>query len=361
MIIDPADVHEGEGREKVAQAIARFTVEEARGEAAFDEGYRALDAEFGARGELERREVLATWFAGPRTPPAGWWSGPRARGGAGDVQCRYHLLLARDEEGRLAGARDCFVSLDLAPPDGPRGVRGAAPPAGAEPGMRTARCVVLLSHSLVLPAYRRSGVAALLRAAPVSLARGSIAEAGVPAGAAEVALIAEMEPVAPEDPGTVIRLIAYGRAGFRAIPPAVFPYAQPDFRDVEALGVPAVPLPLIFVVRQVGEEGRLDMPRARVEAALRQVQSIHACDNRPGDIAQIRDHALAALAGCEADPVPLLALPEDPGRVGALLPLLRSAVLPHYPGAWRRAAPGDPGEELAALVEAWRARRAGAR
>ena len=343
MIIAPADIHAGEGREKVEQALARFSVEEARDAASFDEGYRALEAEFGPRGELERREVLSTWFAGPRVPPAGWWSGRSAQGQVGDVRCRYHLLLARDENGRLAGARDCFISLDVAATSADGG----------------ARCVVLLSHSLVLPAYRRTGVAALLRAAPVPLARRAAVEAGVPAGAAEIVLLAEMEPAAPEDPATVIRLLAYGRAGFRAMPPPIYPYAQPDFRDVAALGLPAVPLPLLMVVRQVGEEARLDMPRPRAEAILRQVQSVHACDNRPADIAEIRDHALGALAASDVDPVPLLALPEGRHQVDLLAPLLRSAVLPLYPAAWRRTEPGDPARELAALIAAWDPGRAG--
>jgi hypothetical protein len=334
MILDPGEIHAGEGREKVERALARFSVEEARDEAAFDEGYRALDAEFGPRAELERREVLATWFAGPRTPPPGWWSGPWARGDGGAIRCRYHLLLGRDEAGRLAGARDCFVSTETVAPG-------------------RARCVVLLSHSLVLPPYRRTGLAALLRAAPVALARRAAAEAGVAPEAAEVVLIAEMEPASPEDKGTVVRLLAYGRAGFRVIPPAIFPYAQPDFRDLTALGAQAVPLPLLMVVRQVGEEARLEMPRARVEACLRQVQSVHACDSQPEDIAPIRDHALRALSAFEGDPVPLLRLPEGRGEIHALGPLVRSAVLPLYPAAWRRGAIGDPAAEAAALAAAW--------
>jgi hypothetical protein len=168
-----------------------------------------------------------------------------------------------------------------------------------------------------------------------------------------VVLIAEMEPASPEDRDTVVRLLAYGRAGFRAVPPAIFPYAQPDFRDLTALGVPAVPLPLLMVVRQVGEEARLEMPRARVEACLRQVQSVHACDSRPEDIAPIRDHALRALSAFDGDPVPLLRLPEGRGEIATLAPLVRSAVLPLYPAAWRRGEIGDPASEAAALAAAW--------
>jgi GNAT superfamily N-acetyltransferase len=317
MIVLPEDAPEGEEREKAAAALARCTIEEARDAAGFDEGYAALDAEFGPKGELERREVLAMWFAGPRTPPEGWapWIG-----------CRYHLLLARSRGagGGLAGVRDCFVALD----------------AGA------GRCVVILSHAVVLPPYRRSGVATLLRAAPAALARRT--------GAAEITLFAEMEPVAPEDPATVVRLIAYGKAGFWAIPPAVLPYAQPDFRDVAALGVEAVPLPLIPIVRQVGEEARGEIPRARVEACLRHVHAVHSCDSRLDDIVAIREHVRRALGAHAGEVVPLLRLPRSPDAIETLAPLLRSAVLPHYPAAWRRVgAIGDPAEERAALLAAW--------
>lgn len=326
MILAPEDVAASEGQEKVAAALARFSVDEARDEASFDAGYRALDEEFGDRGEIERREVLERWFGDTRRPPAGWARGTEA------ISCRYHLVLARDRDGSLAGVRDCFVVPDA----------------------NTGRCVVLLSHTLVLAPYRRTGLAALLRAAPAALARRAVAEAGRDPGAAEIVLFAEMEPVAPEEPDTVVRLIAYGRAGFRVIPPAIFPYVQPDFRDLAALGVEAAPLPLVAVIRQVGEEGRLEMPRERAEACLRHVHAIHACDNRLPDIAAIQEHTERALASFAGEAVPLLALPRSGAEVDALAPLVRGAVLPLYPAAWRGAKPvGDPERERAALRAAW--------
>lgn len=325
MIVDPRDVCPGEGPEKVARALARFSVDEAQGDAAFDEGYRALDAVFGPKGELERREVLSAWFAGQKTD----LSAP--------IVATYHMLLARgvDGDGRLAGVRDCYVTLDRA----------------------ARRCVVLLSHALVLPAFRRTGLAALLRAAPVALARRAIADAGLGGAGGdgvEVMLAAEMEAVDPDDRDTVVRLIAYGRAGFAIIPPAVLPYAQPDFRDTAALGVTPVPLPLVAVVRQVGEEGHDDIPRARAESFLRHYQTAHAAEVSPSALVPIRENALARLAAFPGERVPLIRIPRGPEEIAGLAPVLRSAVMPLFPPAWRGKAPlDDPARELERLLAAW--------
>ncbi|WP_437484822.1 hypothetical protein WME75_45920 [Sorangium sp. So ce1014] len=326
MIVDPRDVCPGEGPEKVARALARFSVDEARDDASFDEGYRALDAVFGPKGELERREVLSAWFAGQKTDPAA------------PIVATYHMLLARGVDGgdgRLAGVRDCYVTLDRA----------------------ARRCVVLLSHALVLPAFRRTGLAALLRAAPVALARRAIAAAGLGGAGGdgvEVMLAAEMEAVDPDDRDTVVRLIAYGRAGFAIIPPAVLPYAQPDFRDIAALGVTPVPLPLLAVVRQVGEEERDDIPRARAESFLRHYQTAHAAEVSPGELAPIRENALARLAAFPGERVPLIRIPRGPAEIAGLAPALRSAVMPLFPPAWRGKAPlDDPARELERLSAAW--------
>ncbi|MGK3997992.1 hypothetical protein [Sorangium sp. So ce1024] len=322
MNVDPRDVCPGEGPEKVARALARFSLGEAQDDAAFDEGYRALDAFFGPKGEIERREVLAAWLAGEHTDRAA------------PISATYHMLLARDvsDDGRLAGARDCFVTLDRA----------------------ARRCVVLLSHALVLPDFRRTGLAALLRAAPVALARRALGEAGIDPARAEILLAAEMEPVDPDDRDTAVRLFAYGRAGFAAIPPAVLPYAQPDFRDTAALGVTPVPVPLVAVVRQVGEEDRADISRAGAEAFLRHYQAVHAREVDLAGLALIRDNALAGLAAFEGERVPLLRIPRGPAEIARLAPLLRSAVLPLFPPAWRGKAPLDaPERELTRLVAAW--------
>src|SRR5262245_22201491 len=117
----------GENRVKVAAALERFTVEEVASPESFDAGYRLLDAQFGPVNEIERREVLERWFA-------------RGSLSAGDapVRAHYHMLLFRERDGRVAAVRDAFSAVDA----------------------RARRVVVLLSHSLVVPEARRTGVAA---------------------------------------------------------------------------------------------------------------------------------------------------------------------------------------------------------
>ncbi|AUX49042.1 hypothetical protein SOCE26_105870 [Sorangium cellulosum] len=330
MIVDLGDVYPAEGPEKVARAIAQYSLEEAQGRAAFDEGYDALDTFFGPKGELERREVLAAWLAGVHTDPAA------------PIVMTYHMLIARDAEGRLAGVRDAYITLDRA----------------------ARRCVALLSHALVLPEHRRSGLAALLRAAPVALARRALAEAGLdgPGGGAaageaekaEVLLAAEMEAVDPDDRDTAVRLFAYGRAGFSVIPPSVLPYAQPDFRDTAALGVTPIPLPLMAVVRKVGEEERGDISRDGAASFLRHYQAAHVREVDPAHLAPIRENALGRLAAFEGERVPLIRIPRGPAEIAGFAPLLRSVVMPLYPTAWRGKAPlDDPARELERLCAAW--------
>ncbi|EYF06030.1 hypothetical protein [Chondromyces apiculatus] len=323
-MIQPDDVPASEGGDKVSAALQRFTLDVAVNQADFDTGYRALDAMFGPRGEIERPEVLLRWSSGPRHPPAAWPT---------QVQSAYHLILARDHErsGDLAGIRDCFVTLDV----------------------RARRCVVLLSHTLVLPPYRRTGLAALLRAAPIGLCRRALAAAGLDPTSAEIILFAEMEPVVAEEPDTVIRLLAYGRAGFRVIPPATFPYVQPDFRNLAALSLDASPIPLLAVVRQVGEESRTTMPRARAQGCLEQIHAIHACDNRLEDIHALQAHTMRALSAWTGKDLPLLPLPTGAGALAAIAPLVRSEVLAHFPERWRQNPLEDPADERAAIAAAW--------
>ncbi len=315
---DPIDLYEGEGP-KARAAAARFTLSEAT-EAEFAEGHAVLADTFGPTGEIERPETLRAWFA------AGSLSAPDA-----PIRAHYHLLLAHDQDGALAGVRDCFVTVDRV----------------------ARRAVVLLSHSLVLEPYRRTGLAALLRTAPATLARRALADVGVEDG--EVLLVAEMELIDPRDRASVIRLLAYGKAGFRFIPPTVLPYAQPDFR---ALDLPdgsrleALPLPFVVLVRQVGEEHLATLTPQRAAAVVHHLQAIHRSHCRLEDIAPIRDHALGALEDWGDRPVPLLAPRRD--DIPGLYPLLQSVVLPLYPPRWCLPyTPDTPDRERATLRAAW--------
>jgi hypothetical protein len=284
--------------------------------------FRALDWASSARtGEIERREMLEAWFA------AGSLSAPNAPisrevpPGAG----------AGRERRQLAGVRDCFVTVD--------------------PAAR--RAVVLLSHSLVFPAYRRTGLAALLRTVPVALAREALRDVG--AGGRGDPPRAEMEAVEAQDRASVIRLLSYARAGFTVVPPRALPYAQPDFRELDKLGIEPVPLPFLAVVRQVGEEERMTSPASGCCAIIEHLYAVHRCHVRLEHLDPIRAWARAGLEAWPGDPIPLLRPPTRVEDVAQLAPLLRSAIVHLYPPGWRW---GDlsarPEVDERALIAAWR-------
>lgn len=175
----------------------------------FETAYGTLAGQFGVGDALELPEVLArrmTW-----TPELGM---------------RYALFLVRDAAGKIAAVRDHTVILSA---DG-------------------AACTVHLSHLLVAPAWRRSGLAGWMRALPLVTARPF---------AKPVTLVAEMDGEVAEE--------AYARAGFLKADPARVPYFQPDFRppaEIDRAGGPR-PLPFRLVLRRVGREHETELsPRA---------------------------------------------------------------------------------------------------
>jgi hypothetical protein len=155
------------------------------------------------------------------------------------------------------------------------------------------------------------------------------------------------------DRGTVIRLLAYGRAGFQVIPPPALPYAQPDLRDLVALRVEAQPLPFLCLVRQVGEEDRRTISRARARAFVEHIDAVHRCHMDGAQLDLIRDHALDALERSTAEPLPLLPLPTSAAHLEALHPFLKSVAFRLYPEAWRGPL-ADPEEEMRDVIAGWR-------
>lgn len=252
----------------------------------FDEAYGALAAEFGPRGELERREVVVRWLdeATPTPTPTSRPRGPE------ELQRTYHLLVARDEGGSLAGVRDCHVVWDR----------------------REAVAIVYLAHVLVLPPYRRSGLGALLRSTPVAIARRVLGEAGMDASKVDLLLAAEMEPASRGDEASIVRLIAYGKDGFAAIAPAALPYWQPDFRDLDgvlASGGEPRPLRLLAVVRFLGHEGELSLPKRLARAFVTHLYAVFATHVRPDHLAALETRTLGVLDALGTPEVPLLRLP----------------------------------------------------
>jgi len=206
------------GDEKSAKLdLARFDLARIRSvdDPLFEEAYGRLWLEFGPKDEMERREVLARRF---QLEPRFYYEMALVRAGGEFVAVRDHTA---------AMTRD-----------------GAS-------------VVVHLSHNLVSPLARRTGLAGWMRALPIAAARQCVAVNGAPvAPFAPITLLAEMEYPLPDDPPRMIRLQAYERAGFRKIDPQMVKYYQPDFRDpavIDATGG-ARPLPFQLLVRRVNRE-----------------------------------------------------------------------------------------------------------
>lgn len=313
--IDPSDLFPGEGAAKFERASARFRCFEVTDPDGpdFAEAWDAMAGFFLPRNEIERRGVLEECMRGPDED--------------GPITVRYHCLIWRDPDGALAGVRDCFVAVE-----------------------REANAVVvLLSHSYVPPRFRRSGVATLIRTAPATLARRECAARGLDPWRADIILIAEMEPIDPQEPGTLIRLLSYGRGGFQVVPPETFPYTQPDFRDLDALGLGDSPVPMPAVIRYLGHEHRRALPTRLLGVIQRNLDKIHEPACRPDDLAAIHRDTMTRLGSFPGAEVPLLWIPRDAREAGALAGLLRSRMLRAYPKRFQVDLP-DPDADLAALL-----------
>lgn len=173
----------------------------------------------------------------------------------------YHMLLVTSR-GKFAAVRD-HTAIIL----------------GDVPGV-----VVHLSHNLVAPDWRRSGLAGWLRALPIATAREALAAQGRPPDSPMV-LVGEMEP--PSRPGNIIRLQAYEKAGCKKVDPARVGYLQPDFRahqqiDLDNCG--ARPIPLSLIVRRVGREAEDFITGAEVRRIVRSLYKMYGAGFRAGDM-----------------------------------------------------------------------------
>ncbi len=324
-LLDPADVATAE-RNKVDETLARVRLEliEDPDSPAFDQAYRMMDGFFGPRGELESREAIAGFVAKPHI----------------EYDCgaigEYRLLAAWQGD-TMVGVRDCYVDVD------------------ADAGV----CLVALSHSYVVPDERRSGLAAVLRAVAASIGRRVLTERGLVGDRApELLVAAEMDPVDPMDPITIVRLLAYGRSGFSVLDPRRLPYSQPDFRMPE--GAAHTALPLLPVVRWVGHPDPRSLPASVAAAFPRLFHAAHRIHLPRAWVDPSESHALRALSRIDG-PVPVLPLPQssEDDQILRLAPLLRSLVLPLYPRHLQgeRATFDAHHEEAACLLRTWQATR----
>ena len=220
---------------------SRLRIERVRSPAhpLFTRLYDRLWAEFGARGEMEKRAVIEERL--------GW--DPRRR--ISHHALLYEMLAVLDGD-ELVGLRDHTAIV-------PR-----PPHRGDHPG----QVVVHLSHVIVEPALRGGGLSGWLRALPLQAARECAAAAGEPGGDA-ITLVAEMEHPDGVTPMIMARLRSYERAGFRKIDPDTVRYVQPDFRPPAEIDASSVqPVPLALVVRRVGREAEPTLPGAEVRALV---------------------------------------------------------------------------------------------
>lgn len=223
---------------------------EPEGDPLFQMAFEALWAEFGGAGELEPAEVLAARL---RRNPSVIRSG--------QTTCYEMLLLTSG--GEFAGITDqtAFVPAD-----------------------RTG-ALVHISHNLVAPPWRRTGLAGWLRALPVATARDLLASLGRPADS-PITIIGEVEYPDHAHAGNVGRLHAYEKAGFKKIDPARVRYLQPDFRSPAEIDLDGAssPVPLCLVIRHVGSEPPGFISGADVRMIVRSLYDMFAMDFRPQEI-----------------------------------------------------------------------------
>jgi hypothetical protein len=203
---------------------------------------------------MERREVIADrldWD--PRRP-------------VGDHSFRYELLVIR-RRGEVVAVRDHTA---IARRDSPADV------------------VVHLSHVLIEPPLRGTGLAAWLRALPLGAGRRCAAAAGAK-DLPRITLVAEMEHADGNTPAVAARLRSYARAGFSMVAPSAVPYAQPDFRSPDEIDRTAVtPVPMALVVRRTGREHETSMPGAELREIVAALYAMFAVHVREDHMAAVR-------------------------------------------------------------------------
>jgi hypothetical protein len=210
----------------------------------FAPAYSTLWEEFGPKDGLEEREVLDRRFR----------RGPRFL---------YEMVLVRSQ-GKIVAVRDHTAVMTR---DG-------------------AHAVVHLSHNLVSPAARRTGLAGWMRTLPIATARECLVQNSASPGA-PITLVAEMEYPQDDDPARSVRLQAYERAGFRKIDPQLVKYFQPDFRPPAVIDVTGGPRPPPFqlIVRRVNREHERVIFGLEARQLVETVYDIYRPEFRASDMA----------------------------------------------------------------------------
>jgi GNAT superfamily N-acetyltransferase len=212
----------------------------------FEEAYGRLWREFGPKDEMEQRDLLERRFQ----------LGSRFY---------YEMALVRTN-GAFMAVRDHTAAMT-------RHNQGV---------------VVHLSHNLVAPDARRTGLAGWMRALPIAAAFECIHANPAPLSLlTPITLLAEMEYARPGDAASAIRLQAYERAGFRKIDPQVIHFFQPDFRPPDVIDASggARPLPFQLLVRRVHREQEETIGGAEVRQWVETLYDIYRPQFRAADLA----------------------------------------------------------------------------
>jgi GNAT superfamily N-acetyltransferase len=222
----------------------------------FEMAYQKLWEEFGARGEMETRETIARRL--------GW--NPLTTDSGHRLNYDMTVILA---QGTFVAIRDHTTIV------------------------HSGKCVVHLSHCLIDPAHRGTGLAGWLRAWPVQRARESLIAAGLSAHS-PITLVAEMEPVRkqPPMPSQVRRLRSYEKAGFLMVDPKKVSYLQPDFRAPDLIDASGAlePVPLRLVLRQVGRENERVIDGSEVKSIASFLYSMYSSCFRIQDMQPLWKH-----------------------------------------------------------------------
>jgi len=213
---------------------------------------------------MEREEAIRRFLADDPYEPT-----------ASGTYIRYFLLVARDKDGNVRGARDGSVMIN--------------------PSLSPDLCVVYLSHIFMVPEARGTVLSYWLRISPVELAMQYLADLAalgkitlpMPDRAGKyfgmrIDLAAEMEYFTPEERISWQRILFYGRGGFDAINPRHFPYRQPDFRDPEVIARTGNrPLPFMVLLRRMGRERQATLPIDEAKSVMRMLYDDFACHCAP--------------------------------------------------------------------------------
>ena len=216
----------------------------------FETAFGALWAEFGAAGEMEQAGVIAERMK---------WHPSQMH----DEAALLYAMQLITRNGEFVGVRDHTAILL-------ENERGA---------------IVHLSHNLVAPAWRRSGIAGWLRALPVSTALEALAAAGRQLDT-PVTLVGEMEHFNPSNAATGIRLTAYEKAGYKMVDPELVDYWQPDFRDPRIIDQEngPQPIPLCLMLRRIGREHEEFVSGAEVRQSVNALYKMYGRGFRARDM-----------------------------------------------------------------------------